>query len=265
VHHAQDASNEDLLIEDLKDKPPNRYIIGVGDELDSISRGDKRHKLEDLKDKFANKKTYPRLITAEVDDLCNIYAKYTNKDEWLGHISGNHPLVLCEESQIDPVMSMCEKLGHRYLGYSAFVPLSIEAKSRRVSCMIMAHHGFGGGGARKEGSGVNAYVDHALRFEGWDIACYGHRHDRWVRTIPRIKPQESGHLIRSPWVRAVDRVVLQCGTYMRTLSHSEYPTYSEKAGYPPRPIGCVKLKIGIERFREVERDNVSLKVISSTI
>jgi predicted phosphodiesterase len=266
IHHAQDASNESLLIEDLKDKPQNRFILGVGDEVDSISRADHRHKLEDLKEKFTTKKVYPHLITAEVNDLSNIYSKYTTPDEWLGHCSGNHPLILTEQTQIDPVMMMCDKLNHRYLGYSAFVPLSIDpGNHRRVSCMIMCHHGFGGGGARKEGSGVNAYVDHALRFEGWDIAVYGHRHDRWVRTIPRIAPQGAGYSVRSPWVRAVDRIVTQCGTYLRTLSHAEYPTYAERAGYPPRPIGCVKLKIGIKRDGSHHQDHQTLKVISSNV
>jgi len=253
------------LIEDLKDKPPNRLIIGIGDEVDSISRADHRHKLEDLKPKFASKKAYPRLITEEYEDLANIYAKYTNKDEWLGHISGNHPLILCEKTQVDPVMSLCKELDHPYLGYSAFVPILIDASGRRISCMLMCHHGFGGTNARKEGSSLNAYIDHALRFEGWDIAAYGHRHDKWVKVVPRIKPQESGFAKRSPWIRAVDRVVLQCGTYLRTLSHSDYPTYSEKAGYPPRPLGCVKLNIGMDRVREGGRDNISLRVKSCSV
>lgn len=233
--------------------------------MDSISRADHRHKMEDLKEYFTSKKIYPHLIQAEVDDLANIYAKYTNKDEWLGHISGNHPLVLTEQTQIDPVMSLCHQLGHRYLGYSAYVPLSIEIGMGRVRCMIMAHHGFGGASARKEGSGINAYIDHALRYEGWDVCAYGHRHDKWVKTVPRIRPQEPGRTSKSPWVRAVDRLVLQSGTYLRTLSHSDYPTYGEKAGYPPRPLGCVKLKVKMHREQGEGRDNLILKVVSASV
>lgn len=131
--------------------------------------------------------------------------------------------------------------------------------------MIMAHHGFGGANARKEGGSLNAYIDHALRFEGWDIAAYGHRHDKWVKVIPRVAPQESGNSVKQPWVRAIDRTVLQCGTYLRTLSHSDYPTYSEKAGYPPRPLGCLKLKIGTTRNCKGGRDTYTIKVISTSV
>uniref|UniRef100_A0A6M3K1X0 DNA repair exonuclease n=1 Tax=viral metagenome TaxID=1070528 RepID=A0A6M3K1X0_9ZZZZ len=214
--------------------------------------------MEDLKDKFITRETYPRMVDAEIEDYASILSKYTKPEEWLGHISGNHPLVMTEYG-VDPLERLCVILGHNYLGYSAFVPVSIKYHSSLVSCMIMAHHGFGGGGARKEGSGLNAYIDHALRYEGWDVALYGHRHDKWAKTVPRIKPQSHGKQHKPAWVRAVDRKVAQCGTYLRTLSHSKYPTYSEKAGYPPRPIGALIIRIGLSRIREGGRDNLTLK------
>jgi len=261
VHHAQSASDEDLLIEDLKRKRKKRLILGVGDELDCISRADKRHDPTQLKDKFFTKENYARLVDAEIEDYCSILSKHTKPEEWLGHISGNHPMVMSEYG-VDPVERMCVLLKHIYLGYSAFIPITITYCQNRISLMIMAHHGFGGANARKEGSGLNAYIDHAMRYEEWDLAVYGHRHDRWVKTVPRIKPQVGG-LHGTAWVRAVDRKVIQCGTYLKTLSHSKYPTYSEKQGYPPRPLGCLVLTIGFLRERKGGRDNISIKFCGS--
>lgn len=265
VHHAQSASDEDLLIQDLQRKHPKRLFIGIGDELDSISRADKRHKLEDLKDKFCTKKTYPRFVDAEIEDYADIVSTYTKKEEWLGHISGNHPLVMTENN-LDPVQRLCNILDHPYLGYSAFVPITITyGTTGRISMMIMCHHGFGGGSARKEGASLNSFIDHSLRYEAWDLALYGHRHDRWVKMVPRIRPQSHGVKQKSPWVRSIDRVVCQCGTYLRTLSHGEYPTYSEKMGFPPRPLGCVVLEIGIKRILDNGMDNLILNFIGSNV
>lgn len=260
VHHDQDASYEKLLIQDLKEtqKLPNRLLIGVGDELNSISRADKRHSFEGLKEKFTSKDVYPRLIDAEMEDYASILKKYTKPEEWLGHISGNHPLVMTQ-TQVDPVMNMCNLLGHRYLGYSAFVPLQLKYTTSKVKCMILAHHGYGGSNARKEGSGFNAYIDFALRYEGWDIALFGHRHDRWVKTVPRVVPQMLGGNAKKPaWIRSVDRKVAMCGTYLRTLARGLYPTYSEKFGYPPRPLGCLIIKIGLRRYHTNGHDNLLL-------
>lgn len=264
VHHAQDASCEKTLIEDLRKPLQNRLIIGIGDELDSIARADRRHKLEDLKEKFRKKEVYPRLIDAEKDDYAKILSKYTGPHEWLGHCSGNHPLAMTEYN-VDPVESLCTKLAHPYLGYSAFVPIVLQYRTACLGCMILAHHGFGGTNARQEGSGVNSYINHALRYEGWDIALYGHRHDRWSKVVPRIQPQAGGHTTKPRWVKSIDRLVCQCGTYMRTLSHGEYPTYSEKAGYPPRPIGALTVKFGIDRDRKDGRDNISLRFLNSSL
>lgn len=265
VHHAQDASCENTLIEDLRRPLKNRLIIGVGDELDSISRADRRHRAEDLKEKFRKKDVYPKLIDAEKDDYAKILSKYTGSHEWMGHCSGNHPLAMTEYN-VDPVESLCMKLAHPYLGYSAFVPLIIDYKSSSVSCMLLVHHGFGGTNSRKEGAGLNAYIDHALRYEGWNIALYGHRHDKWAKPIPIIVPQHMGGKLQRPgWVKSIDRLVCQCGTYMRTLSHGEYPTYSEKAGYPPKPIGALIVKFGIDRTQAGGRDRMSLRFLNASL
>ena len=200
------------------------------------------------------------MIDEEVEDYANILREHTKPEEWLGHISGNHPNVMSETSQVDPTMNLCNNLGHRYLGYSAFVPLNLQVSGKRLSCMLMCHHGFGGTNARHEGSGINSYIQHAMRFEGFNIALYGHRHDRWVMRVPRISPQVvGGNIIKPQWIEASERLVCQCGTYLRTMARGVYPTYSEKKGYTPKPLGALILKIGMDRTQVNGKDNIRLK------
>ena len=253
VHHAQDSSSEEELIKDLKEPRPNRLIIGIGDELDSICRADKRHRIEDLKDRFTHKHVYPRLTDAEIEDYGAILEDLSKPEEWLGHISGNHPYVMTAYNT-DPVGRLCDMLEHPYLGYSAFVPVVFDCCGQRINFMIVAHHGFGGASSRKEGASFNSYIDHALRYDGWDLALYGHRHDRWAKIVPKIAPQFGGKKKSPLWLKAEDRVVAQCGTYQRTLAHGVMPTYSERMGYTPKPIGALVLRYKFTRGRNKDMD-----------
>ena len=95
---------------------------------------------------------------------------------------------------------------------------------------------------------------HSAKYLDWTIACYGHRHGKWVLPAPAIKPyhnRKSG----KRWIKDEQRVIAQCGTYLRTLSRDEYPSYSEKAGMSPRALGCVNImfKVGRETMEDGTR------------
>lgn len=221
IHHLLRDSDENRLIEDLKDRPTDKVLyIDMGDSLDSI--GGPAHKYfspERVKLKFLQAGV--PLLNAELNDLCDIFKKYTKPKEWLGHFSGNHPLMLLSNG-LDLSQELCSRLGHRYLGYQAYVPISIDAGGRRVSLMMLGSHGFGGAGQRWEGSALNAYIQHALRYDGWDIALYGHRHDKWVKPLAKISPY--CHANGKRWVRESVRLIAQTGTYLRTLTDGPYPS-----------------------------------------
>jgi hypothetical protein len=265
VHHAADASDENRLIEDLQDRPKGVqcFFMGVGDELDSIPRCDlKRHSPSTMKSKFLANNVYHRCIDAEVEDYAEIINKFTKPEEWLGHITGNHPNAMTQHNT-DPTQYLCNLTKSQYLGYSAYVPITIECGGRRTRFMIMAHHGFGGG--RTEGASFNAYIAHALRYEEWDLALYGHRHDRWIKSVPRIRPQSHGKQ-HHPWVQDIETKVAQCGTYLRTLSHvddGKIPSYAERAGYNPRPLGCLKVRVGLARSKFNGEEHLSARILWS--
>lgn len=250
IHHGSSDSDEDAFISDLKDRPCGKTIyISLGDSLEGIGPAHKYYSPQRIKPKFRT--SNQPILDQELDDLVSIISEYTKPSEWLGHISGNHPLFVLRNG-VDLTANLCVRLGHRYLGYSAFVPIWLRVPRNKknntahVTLMLLVHHGFGGAGARWEGSGINAYISHSQRYLDWDVALYGHRHSKWVIPAPVIQPYlniKTG----SRWVKDRSRVIAQCGTYLRTLSKDEYPSYSEMGGMTPRPIGCVNIMFKVSR------------------
>jgi hypothetical protein len=203
------------------------------------------------------------ILEAEKEAFVKVIKKYTKPEEWIGHISGNHPLFSLDNG-LDLPAQICAELGHRYLGYSAYVPLRIYLENNKASwkhLMILAHHGFGGAGARWEGSALNSYIQHALRYGSWDIAAYGHRHDRWLKVLSVMEPFYN-NIRGERWVKDSERIVLQAGTYLRTLSHGPLPSYSEKRGMSPRPLGCIALQMCLWRQETGEHRELKIKYLN---
>lgn len=250
IHHLLKESNEERLIQDLSLRTTDKtFFIDLGDNLDSIGPSHKYFSPIRVKDRMftkMDKQGNPLpLLNAELEDLCEIFQQYTKPNEWIGHVSGNHPLMQLANG-VDLCQAMCERLGHRYLGYQAYVPLVIQMSGdHRFTIMLFVCHGFGGG--RMEGSSWNSYINHSARYDGWDIAMYGHRHMKGVMPLARIKPYLNEPDGRR-WVKEDLRLICQTGTYLRTLSKTVYPSYSEKGGMNPRPIGCISVPICVRRI-----------------
>ncbi len=257
IHHLLKESDEDRFKSDLKTRQTEQtFFIDMGDSLDCIGPTHKYFQINRVKPRLLvstdkNKRlceAIKPLLNAEIDDLQDIYNKYTNPNEWIGHISGNHPLFMLSNG-LDFVQQICFQLKHRYLGYQAYVPLNIRTKGSEIPLMIFATHGFGGAGARWEGAALNAYIQHSSRYEGWDVAIYGHRHDKWIKALSRIRPSINMRT-GERWIKEDEKLICQSGTYLRTLSHSVWPSYSEAKGMHPRPIGCVSIQFKVSRLTE---------------
>lgn len=245
IHHLLQDSDEDRLISDLRNRPGDKtYFLDMGDACDAIAPAHKYFSLHRIKNKF--KIQDAPLLDAELQDLAGIISEWTSPEEWIGHLSGNHPLFLLNNG-LDICQNLCSLLGHRYLGYSAFIPVVLTfGKGKEYSLMILAHHGFGGGGARTEGAAITAYTNHARNYTGWRIAVYGHRHQKGIWPLSVISPHVN---LRTGerWIKDEERYLCLSGSYLRTLSDSEYPSYSEKGGMNPRSLGCVTLSFKISR------------------
>ena len=252
IHHLLKDSDEERFINDLRDRATEKtYFIDLGDNLDSIGPSHKYFSLGRVKPRFldgSNGTEIDPILNNEVKDLASIISTHTSPSEWIGHVSGNHPLMILGTG-VDMCQILCYELKHRYLGYQAYVPIEIVTNGKYHSLMLFVCHGFGGAGARWEGSGLNAYIQHSSRYEEWDIAFYGHRHDKWVKPLARIRPHTDSKGNR--WIKEDVKLICQTGTYLRTLSDSMYPSYSEKKGMGPRPLGCVSIQFKVQREKGV--------------
>ena len=112
------------------------------------------------------------------------------------------------------------------------------------------------------GSAVNAYIAHSARYDGWDIALYGHRHDKWIKPLARVKPFFNIKSKRR-WIKEDVKLVCQTGTYLKTLSKGIYPSYSEKSGMHPRPLGCINIQLKVTQDLSMGRRANSIKFMNT--
>jgi hypothetical protein len=65
------------------------------------------------------------------------------------------------------------------------------------------------------------------------------------------------------WVKDEIKLICQTGTYLRTLSNSPWPSYSEKKGMSPRPIGCISIQFQIHhRLDEEKKRTLSIEYMN---
>ena len=76
------------------------------------------------------------------------------------------------------------------------------------------------------------------------IFIYGHVHELVVKDLP---PRITYRRGKEPWISAEGRLLVLSGTFQRTFSHSEYPSYAEISGFPARPLGFAVIRMSVTR------------------
>lgn len=203
------------------------YIIGGGDWLDSICVRDPRYR------KTGDDTSGDDVIDQQIEELYDIFKPYQNNI--IGVSSGNHEDAILIKASTNPAKRLASILDTTFIGYSSLIRLSLRAKDgagRSVICRI--HHGWGGG-SRTQGADLTKYSKDVANWDA-DVFMYGHVHRRQSDKVPRLG-MCGDKLISKP------KVLMICGTYLKTFTKTPDPSYSEKEGYPPCEIGFMKLKI----------------------
>ena len=121
---------------------------------------------------------------------------------------------------------------------------------------IRIHHGWGGTNAYYDGSQINKFTNHALRYQNWDISCYGHVHGFWA--IPVILMDCES---KPRYVEEKTCIVACTGTFLKTLDKEtdkvKGATYSERKGYSPRVLSwqSIRVKLGKTKKEGSQVDN----------
>lgn len=211
------------------DDSPNTYFIGGGDTLDSIIVTDKRYR------KSKDDSEREDIVDEQIEAVYEILSPY--RDRILGMACGNHEDTITIRCGTNPIKRLCHKrmLDVPFLGYSGLYRLALtENNARGRTVVIRYHHGWGGG-SRTEGGNITKY-SRDLNYWDADIYLYGHDHDRDFKPMERLG-------LSGDQLIAKDRLLCICGTYQKSYTMSEDPTYSEKKGYPPRKIGGIVVTI----------------------
>lgn len=205
----------------------NSYIIGGGDWLDSICVKDRRYR------KSADSSDGDAVIDSQIEELYDIFEPFSSHIIGLG--SGNHEDAVVERASTNPSKRLASMLNCPFIGYSSLIRIRLnENKARVRTVIIRMHHGWGGG-SRTQGADLTKYARDVANWD-CDVFMYGHVHRRQSDKVPRLGIA-GDKLISKP------KILMICGTYLKTFSKTTDPSYSEKEGYPPCDIGFMELEI----------------------
>lgn len=149
------------------------------------------------------------------------------KDRVICCLQGNHEYKLHSAGYADITKRLADELGADYAGFSAFIKIKVMPKTHNSSLTIYAHHGFSAG--RKTGGTINA-IENLSQYYDADIYLMGHSHKL-----------ASTKQVRIDWGGAKDVLFCNTGTFLETATWDK-TGYSERAGYPPLRLGCLKIK-----------------------
>jgi len=251
--------DEKALKEFYSDKRRNVYFVDLGDWFDAIAPRDPRYRRASVK------ATPTDALMNEALDISTAIL-YPQRKRIIGLGRGNHDDRILRDYGVDLVRLLLERLGGetradpaafpRSLGYSWGLTLRFRGETGGGRTLrIRGHHGWGGG-SRTQGADLTKYAREAA---GWDadVFVYGHVHRRQTDRIDRLG-FTNDRLVAKP------KLIGICGTFLKTYSDTDEPTYSESRGYPATSIGgltlCVKPRQGTSReplrywFADAEED-----------
>ena len=242
LHYGSAACEKNRFVSMLKryGTAPNTLLIGNGDMLDCIIAKDhKRFRPETIDPELmmVGGVVQSDWIDAEVNWFCHQMQAHVSPENLLGLGSGNHEDAILKYHSSNPAKRIATRLNTPLLGYTWFYHLNFKRPGTGYQKLVLyGHHGFGGG-TRTEGGSMTRYCKHAERIMA-DICMYSHDHDCWLKPIVNVS-SNGGR------VSEVSKLVVDTGTFLKTFSETDIPTYSEQAGYPPRNLGCPVIEINL--------------------
>ena len=209
---------------------PQTYLILMGDIFDAIIPSDgKRFDPAEIDPKYLQDNP-SMMLNHAINDCISEIMPY--KDQLLGIVTGNHEYQYLRRYGINLTQLMCDKFECRNLGMSFLMKVLLKNKHKAGkvrSFVIYGHHGFGGG-SRTEGGGLTKYERTIKQYDA-DVYCFGHDHDTWSKKIPRLGINVNGGIVDK------SLTMLCCGTFKKSLSDNEIPTWEESKGFGPKNLG----------------------------
>lgn len=210
------------------DEDKESYFIGMGDLLDCIIPTDeKRYR------KSSDSIDGDDIIDQQIYKIYEWLKPHQKRIIALG--TGNHEDVIAKRCGTNPIKRLCDKLQTKFLGYSWLLRLQLHERDARIRTVIIrGHHGWGGG-SRTQGADLTKF-SRDMNYWIADIFLYSHVHRKQADRIARLG-LSGNRLVSKPKLLGV------CGTFLKTYSNTDDPTYSEIKGFPPTEIGGIVINI----------------------
>jgi predicted phosphodiesterase len=224
-------------------------VILMGDELDCVSRADKRYNPKNVAEKYRDE---PGFITLIKNDFIELLKPL--KGQIVAGVDGNHGFTYVKASDNDPMIDVAEGLGYTRLGYAGWVSFvfkwhkaknSRDSRTRTVNYFVS--HGKPSS-AQTPGGSINTLASSAQWFAS-DVCAHGHTH-RLSAGMNRIM------FIPDPAHKTYKKVkqhLVQTGSFLKSYSTGDdamYSPYSERALYAPIDLGWACTQISFEEYTE---------------
>jgi len=228
------------------------YFLGMGDYDDLVSTSEREGLIG------------ARLHDSTIQTIELTFRKYTDrlvneisfmKGRIIGLIEGNHYGLF--QNGTTTTQRMCEALGCRYLGCSAFVRLSVPMHGNVSNVVdIWAHHGLGA--ARLIGGSLNRVQQMAEAAEA-DIYLMGHDHKKSVATLNRLRLTGGGGKLRLSHRKAL---LARTGSFLRGYVPGSHSYVADRM-LNPTDLGVVKIELTPRRDTTDGQDVAYLDIHAS--
>jgi len=215
---------------------PNRYIILMGDWLNSATRESKSDPLEQ------------ELILDEQKDLAHeLLEPFAKKGRILSAIRGNHENRLRKAAGSDPMRDICLRLSIPYLGAGGVTHIRVGSRALRKThygipnYIIYSHHTTGGGG-KTIGGKINRVQMLGEIFPAADVYIGAHNHFEAVG-----KTALWDYDVRKRAIYRRDRAFMCSGSFLEWNK-----SYAEDNMMLPSSVGTPRIHLsGKERQMQV--------------
>jgi hypothetical protein len=238
VHKFAPLHSEDhwaAFLDDARGRK-DAYFLGMGDYMDLASSSE-RNALKD-----------GRFHDSTIQTLEDIYrdmtARYCKDLEFMrgriiGLIEGNHYSEF--QNGTTTTQKMCETLGCKYLGVSAFIRLSFRYGKTSRSVDIWAHHGKGA--ARLIGGSLNTVQQMGEAAEA-DVYLMGHDHKKSAGMTSKLMLSGAGGDVK---VVHKKQVYARTGSFLRGYVDGKQ-SYVADMGLNPTDLGVVKITLTAKKL-----------------
>jgi len=235
IHLGNKACAKNQLQRDIDKIKRDKYArwFATGDLGEYISTRDRRMDYSCLDKTIFDTDNLTKTGKTLKDALAKLLMPIADKCLGLG--IGNHEWSYEQEhDQSDLHISLCNELGVRHLGYTAFLDTVFDFFGKKQVIRHFLSHGKGA--AQSDGGKINTLVGYLNSFDA-NIYWVGHLHDQLAKKKVVVCANE-----RCTHLKDKIKLGVMSGSYFRTYAMGT-TTYAERKGYAPTFLGCSVVKI----------------------